>query len=248
MEGKSKKKWILGVLIVGVLVLALIFGSTSSFFGAFKTKFRNFNPQIEIVEEPIAIASSDLVVANDTSIGTGLVFGADIEVYRFTATAVGDADIRIFKLGLDVSTNAIVGADWHVTEYGNGTVQGEGSYDANDGTVFIEFSNVNSDGVELLANSTKTFSVFADVYSADEFDPNDDDTDQDYLYVDEYISTRIHEDVTCVDATGANKVINAGGGFVGLVWTDGTGGLGAAIWENGGCNVQGMPVAYWTMS
>ncbi|HAU40084.1 TPA: hypothetical protein DCW56_04075 [Candidatus Peregrinibacteria bacterium] len=190
-------------------------------------------------------------VANATSLGTSLIAGADQEVYRFTVAADSEGDIILGYMSLQtvvsgIETSNDLGYDishWQIREHGTGAILGEGGYYDPDQATYLDLTmGGTTDGVTIPAGTSKTFSVFTDIYEDDDIGTM------------ATISTRIYEDRSHEDTDGLNNIVASGldNMIVGIVWSDlgsasGSHGTGIDEWMNG-YKVQGMPVSYTTLS
>lgn len=155
--------------------------------------------------------------------------------------------------GLTLSSSVST-APWYITEYGKSTKVGSGCYDSLNGHAKFAMNIATSgtaknSGTQISAGSSKTFSVYADVYE-------DADTSTTGA-----ISIKISEDTSYLAAYTFNSVTTGvdnnpyaetSGTATGLIWTD----YGAATGTHGeetteymtGYKVPGMPVSYMTLS
>lgn len=160
---------------------------------------------------------------SSTAIGSSLIFGDDQEIYRFSVSADDNGDILLKSFAFDVSTTGVripVGS-FYVTEYGHSTVLGTGLYISADGVVAIRLSS----SATIAAASSKTYSLYADVY------------DRNPRLSNEVVSVRIHQDAYTAMGTFAD-VRTALGGY-GTIWSD----LAGGDWI-GNYATPGMPVSY----
>lgn len=206
-------------------------------------------PNQEVYRFTVSADSNENVVLQyltlDVSV-TGITTGNSVN--SLTNTASEDA---FYTDGYCGSPPATAGATydtapWYITQYGLSTVVGTGCYDPYNNVAKFELNSSNgtaNSGAIVGQGSSKTFSVYADLYDANANIAN------------ETISIRIHNDTTYYAATtllGLKGTNVTGLSTTGMIWSDygassGTHGAQTSEWMTG-YKVPGMPVSYVTLS
>lgn len=188
-------------------------------------------------------------VENATSLGTTLIAGSDMEIYRFTISADRSGSIVLGYMCFQLVTNGTeLPGNLSLREHGSSEVIGWGAYNTTDQSAFMDLTMTGTtNGVTIPGGTSKTFSIYADIY---------EDTDNNTMTT---VSTKIYNDISHVDTDVLNNIVATGEdddglstGIVGIVWSDqgsqgGSHGTGISEWMNG-YKVPGMPVSYVTLS
>lgn len=239
---KTKQKWIIGGVAVALL-LAVLIGAGANFTGSFKLKKLQKNQTAPahsdaLVDESGLVAPSTspltprIAVETASSLGTTLVLGADQEVYRFTITA-GNRDVGIGYLGFDyIAPGVNLGDNWTVKETGEEDVLTD-YYFYDDGYMAGLAAWQGGEYITVDANTSKTFSVYLDVYDADPSLNN------------EQLGIRITNDAECSEDS-LQSILDLCGNDTGIIWTVEDPTDTNAIWQNG-YEVEGFPMPYLSM-
>lgn len=198
------KKIIIAVVAVLLLVVVVI-GTSTNYFGALK---------VGTIGTPTSTISVDIASA----IGSSLIAGSDQEVYRFTVTATGKGDVRLGYIsfdyaptGLNLTGSNSLENSWFLKEHGKSTVLSTDVHAVSDVQVGLELDDSSTGkGIVIPAGTTKTFSLYADVY---------EDTD---TSTSSAISIRVDSDYSngTYTSTSVASVLGSYGDSLGLIWTN----------------------------
>lgn len=245
-----KKKWLTGGLIASLLILAIVFGSTSNYFGAFNmNRGGGEDTGDDVLIETVGLVDDDSGSNRDMSekdqnaLGTGVPYVQTVdfegeidffdptELYRFKISAI-EGNITVYYIGFDFYEEGLEIEDVYITEYGKDTVLGEMTYYYREDIIYGPLDDVD-DGVMILQGDDKTFSLWANL---------DRDHDEDGINSE----TRFGKATSpyCVGPDTYVNVKNEVDFDLGMIWAPRVyKDLDDPVWVNDRCDAEGLPAS-----
>ncbi len=253
---KIKRNYALLSGALGVLVLAVVLGTTTDYLGMMGRGGGDTDATVETaattytITDPVATETGDgdsgrepggdmasylngyPIVADDPSFPAEITSYGDKEIYRFKVTAQ-DGNISIMALGFDMESDGLDISDVRVIDYDTGTVLGGLQFY---NTLYMATGYMNdasSSGIRIMEGNTMTLSVRADIrrnYS--------DDVElmirlnNDYHCYGPDIAGTVYHELTKPDVIWAPRVNK---------------GVGDPVWFTAACGVEGFPLTYLSL-